>query len=125
MKHTISVITPVYNDPIGISVTLDSLLALRTTDRYEVVVVDNGSTDTTLDRIQNHSSENPNIRWFREIEVQGSYAARNTGIEHAEGDVLSFLDDSVRTLEAVETLADVDGRDDVANDARQKRQRLL
>ncbi|MFB6151733.1 MAG: DUF5814 domain-containing protein, partial [Haloarculaceae archaeon] len=41
------------------------------------------------------------------------------------GDVLSFLDDSVRTLEAVETLADVDGRDDVADEAREKRKRLL
>ena len=41
------------------------------------------------------------------------------------GDVLSFLDNSVRTLEAVETLADVDGRDDVAEDVQQKRQRLL
>jgi len=41
------------------------------------------------------------------------------------GDVLSFLDDSVRTLEAVETLADVDGREDVADDVREKRKRLL
>jgi superfamily II helicase len=39
--------------------------------------------------------------------------------------VLSFLDNSVRTLEAVETLADVDGRDDVAEDVQRKRQRLL
>ena len=41
------------------------------------------------------------------------------------GDVLSFLDDSVRTLEAVETLADVDGREDAADEARRKRERLL
>jgi len=41
------------------------------------------------------------------------------------GDVLSFLDGSVRTLEAVETLADVDGRADVAREARHKRERLL
>jgi superfamily II helicase len=41
------------------------------------------------------------------------------------GDVLSFLDDSVRTLEAVETLADVDGRGDVAAEAREKRESLL
>ncbi len=41
------------------------------------------------------------------------------------GDVLSFLDDSVRTLEAVEALADVDSRDDVAEQARQKRDELV
>ncbi len=41
------------------------------------------------------------------------------------GDVLSFLDDSVRTLEAVETLADVDGEEEVAAETRKRRQRLL
>jgi superfamily II helicase len=41
------------------------------------------------------------------------------------GDILSFLDDSVRTLEAVETLADVDGRETAARNAREKRERLL
>ena len=41
------------------------------------------------------------------------------------GDVLSFLDDSVRTLEAVETLADVDGQDEAAARARETRQNLV
>ena len=41
------------------------------------------------------------------------------------GDVRSFLDDSIRTLEAVETLADVDGRTETAHQAREKRQQLL
>lgn len=40
------------------------------------------------------------------------------------GDVLSFLDDAVRTLEAVETLADVDGNHQTAEQARQKRREL-
>jgi superfamily II helicase len=41
-----------------------------------------------------------------------------------EGDVLSFLDDAVRNLEAVEELAEVDGREDAAREAREKRERL-
>jgi len=41
------------------------------------------------------------------------------------GDVLSFLDSAVRTLEATETLADVDGRPDAADEARRKREELL
>jgi len=41
------------------------------------------------------------------------------------GDVLSFLDGAVRTLEAVETLASVDGRDDAASEAKRKREQLL
>jgi superfamily II helicase len=41
------------------------------------------------------------------------------------GDVRNFLDDSIRTLEAVEALADVDGQKDVAEKARQKRDDLV
>jgi superfamily II helicase len=41
------------------------------------------------------------------------------------GDVLSFLDNAVRTLEAVETLADVDGREETASETRRKREQLL
>ncbi|ACV47157.1 MULTISPECIES: DUF5814 domain-containing protein [Halomicrobium] len=41
------------------------------------------------------------------------------------GDVLSFLDDSVRTLEAVEALADVDEKPDVAKQARESRDELV
>jgi superfamily II helicase len=41
------------------------------------------------------------------------------------GDILSFLDSSVRTLEAVETLADVEGHDEAAARARETRQNLV
>ena len=41
------------------------------------------------------------------------------------GDVLSFLDDSVRTLEAVESLADVDGQEEMARRARNTKQNLV
>jgi superfamily II helicase len=41
------------------------------------------------------------------------------------GDVLSFLDNSVRTLEAIESLADVDGEADVARQAQNRREQLL
>jgi superfamily II helicase len=40
------------------------------------------------------------------------------------GDVLGFLDDAVRTLEAVEELAEVDGRQEAADEAREKKRRL-
>jgi superfamily II helicase len=40
------------------------------------------------------------------------------------GDVLSFLDDSVRTLEAVEELADVEGDDEAEREAREKKEAL-
>lgn len=84
----VSVIIPVYNDPEGIR---DCLTALSEQsypdDRYEVIVVDNGSTDNTRSVISEFS-----VALRIEDEIQGSYAARNTGIAHAHGDVFGFVD---------------------------------
>lgn len=87
-----SVIVPVYNDPNGIRTTLESLLDQQF-DSYEIIPVDNNSTDATADVIHDLATAHPErIRPCAEREIQSSYAARNTGIEHATGDVLLFLD---------------------------------
>jgi glycosyltransferase involved in cell wall biosynthesis len=86
-----SVIIPVYNDPDGIRATVESFLTQSATD-IEILAVDNGSTDGTPNIIRNFAHNYGNIHFFEETEIQGSYAARNKGIQHAEGDVLAFLD---------------------------------
>lgn len=84
----VSVIVPVYNDPEGIRECLESLTAQTyPEDRYEVIVVDNDSTDNTPDVIR----EFP-VQLEFEREIQGSYAARNTGIAAADGEILAFTD---------------------------------
>lgn len=103
-----SVVVPVYDDPVGIRRTLDSLTA-QTADDYEVVVVDNGSTDQTPTVAAEFANEGP-VRLVTERAIQGSYAARNAGIEAATGDVLCFLDADTwvrpgyveRVIEAIE-----------------------
>lgn len=87
----ITVVIPVYNDSLGIRHTLRSLTR-QSLDSYEIVAVDNGSTDETRDVIQEFDAEHENVNLYVENEIQGSYAARNKGIQHAEGDVLAFLD---------------------------------
>lgn len=84
----VSVIVPVYNDPEEIRTCLESLMAQTyPEDRYEVIVVDNDSTDNTPDVIR----EFPVYLEF-ERDIQGSYAARNTGISAADGEILAFTD---------------------------------
>ena len=87
----VSVVVPVYNDPAGIQMTLDSLL-MQSADSYQIMVVDNDSTDRTRDVVRTHTAKHSGLHLLIEDQTQGSYAARNTGIEHARGDVFAFLD---------------------------------
>ncbi len=88
----VSVISPVYNDPEGIQTTLDSLIN-QGSRNYEVLAVDNMSIDGTVDKINTLTADHSSLLdSIQETDVQSSYAARNTGIEHASGDILLFLD---------------------------------
>lgn len=91
---SLSVIIPVYNDPDGLRNTLESVVAQDyPTDDYEVLPVDNGSTDRTPVIIANYESAYPDlVTGIEESEIQGSYAARNAGIREAEGEIVCLID---------------------------------
>ncbi len=84
----VSVIVPVYNDQPGIDACVRAL-ADQTWPRncYEVIVVDNGSEPPI---ILNSSVES--VARVVKCSASGSYAARNTGIKEAIGDVFAFTD---------------------------------
>lgn len=89
---TVSTIIPVYNDKSGIRTTINSIIN-QTYDSYEIIIVDNDSTDGTSEVIENLAHENPEcIISLEETDIQSSYAARNTGIKSASGDIFLFLD---------------------------------
>lgn len=88
----VSVVIPVYNDPSGIRATLTSVTD-QTHDQYEVIVVDNGSTDETRSVARRVRDRHPQlVRLVEERRIQTSYAARNTGIDAANGELIAFLD---------------------------------
>ena len=97
MPPSVSIIIPVYNDPSGLKETLDCLVAQSfPKDRYEIIVVDNGSTDNTSEIGNKYAGQFfGTIRFIVENGVKGSYAARNKGIEVASGKLLIFLDANV------------------------------
>ncbi|WP_247729247.1 glycosyltransferase [Halovivax limisalsi] len=92
----ISVIVPVYDDPDGLRATLESFERVEyPPDRYELLVVDNGSTDHTRAIARAAARESEPVELVVEDEIQSSYAARNAGIARARGDLLAFVDADV------------------------------
>ena len=83
----ISVVIPAYNAGGFIKRTIDSVLAQTYRD-YEVIVVDDGSTDNTADVVKSCAGK---VRYIYQ-ENAGDGPARNTGIRAAKGDWIAFLD---------------------------------
>lgn len=90
MNPFISIIIPVYNTEKYISDCLDSILA-QTYKNFEVIIIDDGSTDNSLSICNTYKEKNKNISVLH-IENSGVSAARNTGIKHAKGEFLLFVD---------------------------------
>lgn len=83
----ISIIIPVYNSKSLIERTLDGLTSQKTT-MYEIIVIDGGSTDGTLDVVRQYSSV---VSVCISEPDNGIYDAMNKGIAHATGDIVAFL----------------------------------
>ncbi len=89
METMVSIIIPTYNRANVIKRAIDSVLR-QTYDSYEVVVVDDGSTDETESVIA--GIQDARIRYIALKENQGVAHARNIGIREARYDYIAFLD---------------------------------
>jgi teichuronic acid biosynthesis glycosyltransferase TuaG len=87
----ISIITAAYNCESYITQTICSVQA-QTYENWEMIIVDDLSSDKSIAIIQKHSQEDPRIKLI--IPTQKLYAAgaRNLATQHAQGDYVAFLD---------------------------------
>lgn len=90
-QTALSVIVPVYNLAAFLPATLDSLLGIRFDKPFEIITVDDGSTDGSLDILREYEAKHPEIRVFA-LENGGVSRARNAGIDAARGETLAFVD---------------------------------
>jgi cellulose synthase/poly-beta-1,6-N-acetylglucosamine synthase-like glycosyltransferase/peptidoglycan/xylan/chitin deacetylase (PgdA/CDA1 family) len=98
----VSVIVPAYNEAVGIADTLGSLRRSAHGALMEIIVVDDGSTDSTADIVE--QLHLPGVRVVRQPN-QGKAAALNTGLAHAVHDIVVMVDgDTVFEPEAVSRL---------------------
>ncbi len=106
---TFSVVVPAYNAGRTIRNCLDSLLH-QTVDRerYEIIVVDDGSTDDTPQIVASY----PGVRLVRQPN-QGPAVARNRGVEEAKGEIVLFTDaDCIPEQNWIEEMVRPFGEDD-------------
>ena len=100
----ISVIIPTYNRAKLIKNTLESVFS-QTYTNYEVIIVDNCSTDNTQELLQPLVDEGK-IRFIKHDQNYERARSRNTGMENARGNYLLFLDsDDLLVPTALETLS--------------------
>ena len=90
MNELISVIIPVYNAEKYIEKCVNSLLT-QTYSNFELILVDDGSKDKSFDKCEKLSKEDDRIRLYKR-ENGGASAARNTGLKHAKGAYIIFVD---------------------------------
>lgn len=84
----VSVVVPAYNEAHELPECLHGLFSQSYPEEaFEVIVIDNGSTDGTREVIDRHP-----VRYKEETSIQSSYAARNAGIRAAQGEIIAFTD---------------------------------
>ena len=110
MEKLVSIVIPAYNAGAFISKTLDSVLS-QTYKCFEVVIINDGSTDNTLNIIERYAQKDNRIRVFSQ-ENGGVSAARNTALTKVKGDYIVYVDadDALlpNALEDMVSLADDD-----------------
>lgn len=93
-----SVVIPAYNEESGIAEIMQRVIAVREplhevgVDRFELIVVDDGSHDKTAQIASDIAAENDNILIIHHEVNRGYGAALKTGFNQASGDLIGFLD---------------------------------
>jgi glycosyltransferase involved in cell wall biosynthesis len=87
-KPSVSIITPTYNRAYILGTAIGSVLA-QTDPRWELIVVDDGSTDNTAELVKSYAD--PRIRYFKQPNA-GPCVARNLGVSHAIAPWIAYLD---------------------------------
>jgi len=89
----ISVVIPAYNEAGNIKILIQKISEqLEEIDSYEIIIVDDGSTDLTLEEIKGVSKHNNSIKYISFSRNFGHQKALKAGIDHTKGDCVISID---------------------------------
>lgn len=97
MNDVVSIITPMYNAEHYVAETMDSVLK-QTYENWEMIIVDDCSTDQSPDIVKQYAKKDGRIRYYRNTQNLGVAKSRNAAIEFATGRYIAFLDSDDRWL---------------------------
>ncbi len=111
-----SIIIPVYNEEDNVDILINDITkALDDKIDYEIICVDDGSTDKSFEKLEAIAKDTPRLKVIALARNTGQTAATQTGVDYATGDILVFMDadlqndpaDIPRLLEKLEQGYDV------------------
>ena len=91
----LSIIVPVFNAEVYLSVCLDSLVSQKMTD-YEIILINDGSTDRSGEILRRYQQQYPSLIRILTVENGGQARARNLALEQAVGRYIGFADSDDR-----------------------------
>jgi len=94
----VSIIMPAYNVEKLISDSINSVLS-QTYKNFELIVVDDYSQDQTSQIVENFILKDKRVKLIKNIKNKGVAETRNTGLDHASGDFVAFLDSDDKWVE--------------------------
>lgn len=104
IKYDLSLIVPVYNTEKYLEKCIESLINQKTRYNYEIICINDGSTDKSLEILERYKKKNKNIKVISQ-KNGGLSVARNTGINCSNGIYVGFVDsDDYISNKYVETL---------------------
>ena len=90
-RDLVSVITPAFNSGRFVSETINSVLS-QTYQNWELIIVDDGSTDETVKIVKSFQEKDNRIKLFENESNKGSAFSRNLALRNAKGKWIAFLD---------------------------------
>ena len=116
--YKISVIIPVFNSSLYLDHCLSTVVN-QTLKDIEIILIDDGSTDDSLNVIKNYAKKYNNIKYTSK-ENEGQAIARNIGIQMSSGEFITFIDSDdyieLNMLEKLYNIAKSDNSDIVLCD---------